>query len=166
MLRMTKQADYGIVLLSHMANGATPSADGAWTRFAAPELSEATGLPLPTVSKILKLLSRQGILASHRGVKGGYSLADAPERISVVRMIEALDGPIAFTDCVDEAPGSCSQEETCRIRDNWQLINDAVRDALQQISLSDLLRTQPEQLIQLTVGGRPIRTADNAGSQA
>ena len=165
MLRMTKQADYGIVLLSHMASSLT-SANIPEARFAAPELSEATGLPLPTVSKILKLLSRQGVLESHRGVKGGYSLAEIPERISVVRMIEALDGPIAFTDCVDEAPGSCSQEETCRIRDNWQLINDAVRDALQRISLSDLLQTQPSRLVQLTVGGRPIQPVDNAGSQA
>lgn len=156
MLRMTKQADYGIVLLSHMATYGTAE-EGTGTRFAAPELSDSTGLPLPTVSKILKILSRQGILSSHRGVKGGYTLADAPEKISVVRMIEALDGPIAFTECIEDAPGSCSQEATCRIRDNWQLINTAVRDALNQISLSDLLKTQTGQLVQLTVGGQSIQ---------
>ena len=157
MLRMTKQADYGIVLLSHMATRSLETGiDATELRFAAPELSEATGLPLPTVSKILKLLSRQDVLNSHRGVKGGYSLANRPENVSVVRMIEALDGPIAFTECVEESPGHCSQEATCKIRDNWQLINTAVRTALKQISLSDLMRSQPDQLVQLTVGGQPI----------
>jgi len=154
MLRMTKQADYGIVLLSHMAREQDP--ESLSKRFAAPGLAEETGLPLPTVSKILKLLSRVGVLESHRGVKGGYSLADSPEKISVVRMIEALDGPIAFTECVEDAPGSCSQEATCHIRGNWQLINDAVRDALKAISLADLVSTQPDLLVQLTIGGLPI----------
>ena len=154
MLRMTKQADYGIVLLSHMAREQGSEAESS--RFAAPGLAEETGLPLPTVSKILKLLSRVGILESHRGVKGGYSLADRPGNISVVRMIEALDGPIAFTECVEDAPGSCSQEATCQIRDNWQLINNAVREALQIISLADLVTAQPDRLVQLTIGGLPI----------
>lgn len=158
MLRMTKQADYGIVLLSHMAQhqeGLSEQPAG-FPRHAAPELAEATGLPLPTVSKILKLLSRAKVLKSHRGVKGGYSLSDLPENISVVTMIEALDGPIAFTECIEEAPGNCSQEATCTIRENWQLINGAVRDALQAISLSDLVATQSERLVQLSIGGIPI----------
>ena len=156
MLRMTKQADYGIVLLSHMASLYDPETE---KRFAAPELAESTGLPLPMVSKILKLLSRDGLLQSHRGVKGGYCLSDHPERISVVRMIEALDGPIAFTECIEDAPGSCSQEADCKIRENWQLINDAVRGALQAISLADLLTSQSDRLVQLTIGGMPINRA-------
>lgn len=131
MLRMTKQADYGIVLLTHMASQADK-------RFAAPELAAATRLPLPTVSKILKLLAREGILASHRGVKGGYSLAQDPQEVSVADMISALDGPIAFTECIPDAPGVCSQENTCRLRGHWQIINDAVRQALEQISLAEL----------------------------
>lgn len=131
MLRMTKQADYGIVLLTHMASQ-------VGKRFAAPELATATHLPLPTVSKILKLLGKEGLLDSHRGVKGGYSLARAPQDISVATMISVLDGPIAFTECIADAPGVCSQEHTCRLRGHWQLINDAVRQALEQVSLAEL----------------------------
>ena len=134
MLRMTKQADYGIVLMTYLAR--RPS-----RRFAAPELAAGTQLPLPTVSKILKHLTREGLLDSHRGVKGGYSLAHDPSRITVVDLISALDGPIAFTECIEDTPGICSQEETCRLRGNWQRINQAVRSALEGISLAEL--TQP-----------------------
>lgn len=139
MLRMTKQADYGMVLLSHMAH--EPE-----RRYAAPELAEETQLPQPTVSKILKLLSRADVLDSHRGVKGGYSLAIEPGELTVARMITVLDGPIAITECVEDTPGQCSQEANCQIRDNWQRINDAVRGSLDSISLADLatpMRSMP-----------------------
>ncbi|MEM8929937.1 MAG: SUF system Fe-S cluster assembly regulator [Acidobacteriota bacterium] len=142
MLRMTKQADYGMVLLSHMAS------DPA-RRYAAPELAQETQLPLPTVSKILKLLSRAQVLDSHRGVKGGYSLAIAPENLSVSRMITVLDGPIAITECVEDAPGTCSQEATCQIRANWQRINDAVRGSLDSISLAELAVPMTAPLVQI-----------------
>ena len=145
MLRMTKQADYGIVLLSHMA--VSPE-----RRFAAPELASATQLPQPTVSKVLKMLSRGGVLDSHRGVKGGYSLAEAPDQISVAQLIEVLDGPIAFTECIEDAPGECSQEAFCHLRGNWQRINRAVRDALEGISLSELASPGSPQLVQLSSG--------------
>jgi FeS assembly SUF system regulator len=142
MLRMTKQADYGIVLLTHMAT--SPG-----RRHAAPELAETTHLPAPTVSKILKLLARDGLLESHRGVKGGYSLAKAPEEISVAQMITALDGPIAFTECVDDVPGVCSQESFCRMRGHWRTINRAVRGALDEISLAQLAGPSMPPLVQL-----------------
>ena len=142
MLRMTKQADYGMVLLSHMA--ADPE-----RRYAAPELASETQLPLPTVSKILKLLSRADVLDSHRGVKGGYSLAVAPESLSVTHMITVLDGPIAITECVEDAPGTCSQEANCQIRTNWQRINEAVRGSLDSISLAELATPMEPRLIQI-----------------
>lgn len=147
MLRMTKQADYGIVLLSHMAT--EPG-----RRFAAPELAAEMQLPLPTVSKILKILGRSGVLQSHRGVKGGYSLAESPNELSVATMISVLDGPIAITECVDESPGQCSQESSCHIRGNWQRINTAVRGALESISLADLASASSPRLVQLSMGGQ------------
>lgn len=146
MLRMTKQADYGIVLMSHLAG--QPE-----SRFPASELSTETHLPLPTVSKILKLLCREGLLTSHRGVKGGYSLSKDPHDISVAAMISALDGPIAFTECIEDTPGSCSQEDNCHLRANWQRINLAVRQALEDISLFDLAVSVQPPLVQL--GGGP-----------
>lgn len=145
MLRMTKQADYGIVLMSHLANQLE-------RRFSAPDLANETHLPLPTVSKILKLLCREGLLVSHRGVKGGYCLSQDPRDINVAKMISALDGPIAFTECIEDTPGSCSQEDNCHLRANWQRINLAVTQALEEISLFDLaVSTQPT-LVQLGSG--------------
>ena len=146
MLRMTKQADYGIILMTHLAT----SHDRL---FAAPELAAETRLPLPTVSKILKLLSREGLLESHRGVKGGYSLAKKPHAITVAEMITALDGPIAFTECIEDTPGVCSQESVCRLRANWQLINQAARQALESISLAELASPLDIPLVQLGTTG-------------
>jgi FeS assembly SUF system regulator len=147
MLRMTKQADYGIVLMTHLALQPGRS-------FAAPELAEETHIPLPTVSKILKLLAREGLLASHRGVKGGYSLERDPHEVSVAELIAALDGPISFTECIEDSPGLCSQEAFCRLRTNWQLINRVVRDALGGITLAHLTLPMSPRLVQLGSGGQ------------
>lgn len=153
MLRMTKQADYGIVLMTVCAN--QPG-----HRFTAPELAAETRLPAPTVSKILKLLAREGLLESRRGVKGGYSLARNPDQITVATMISALDGPIAFTECIEDTPGVCSQESVCRLRTNWQRINQTVRQALESISLAELADPQALPLVQLgsneAIGARDL----------
>jgi FeS assembly SUF system regulator len=148
MLRITKQTDYGIVLLSRMA--AEPV-----RLFNAPELAAEAQLPLPTVSKILKLLARDGVLVSHRGVKGGYSLSRPPEGISVAEVIVSLEGPIAMTECIDDSPsvGTCQQEGHCALQANWQVINRAVRRALDGITLRDMALPLPEALVQL--GRRP-----------
>ena len=143
---MTKQADYGIVLMTHLASHSA-------RLFAASELAAETSLPLPTVSKILKLLGRAGLLESHRGVKGGYSLARDPHRITVAAMIAALDGPIAVTECIEDTPGVCNQESVCRLRANWQLINQAVRQALGDISLAELTNPIGMPLVQLGTAG-------------
>jgi FeS assembly SUF system regulator len=159
MLRITKQTDYGIVLLSRMA--AEPA-----RLFNAPELAAEQGLPLPTVSKILKLLARDGVLASHRGVKGGYSLSRPPQAISVAEVIGSLEGPIAMTDCIDDSPsvGTCQQEGHCALQANWQVINRAVRRALDGITLRDMALPLPEtQLVQL---GRAPRTSPAAAVEA
>ncbi len=146
MFRLTKQADYGIVLMAQMAS--EPE-----RRFAAPELSGETQIPLPMVSKTLKLLTKESLLDSHRGVKGGYSLARAPKEISVAAMISALDGPIAFTECIEDSPGECSQEAFCRLRSYWQQINHAVKGALEEISLADLASPLGHQTLVQLGGG-------------
>ncbi len=146
MLRMTKQADYGIVLMTAMA-------DEPGRLFAAQELAAATRIPSPTVSKILKLLARERLLSSQRGAKGGYLLALRPDEITVAAMVTALDGPIAFTECVEDAPGVCSQEAVCRLRSSWQQINVALKNTLEGISLAELTRPLPP-LVQLTVAGQ------------
>jgi FeS assembly SUF system regulator len=131
MLRMSKLTDYGLVLLTHLAQ------PGAATVRTAHELATCTHVPLPTVSKILKALSRSGIIASHRGRRGGYSLLRAPGDISVAAVIEALDGPVALTECTASA-GSCALEAICVARDRWGPISLAIRRTLQGLPLTAL----------------------------
>jgi FeS assembly SUF system regulator len=132
MLRITKQSDYGIVLMTLFA------AAEAGRVHSARDLAKGARLPLPTASKILKALARAGLLASHRGVKGGYRLARDPGRITVEEIIRALEGPIAITECQDTGHSECEIECTCPVRTNWQRINGAVRDALAAIPLTEM----------------------------
>ena len=136
MLKLSKLTDYGIVLMGYMARQPDDSR-------AARELAEVSGLPLPTVSKVLKSLSRGGLLVSHRGKRGGYSLALAPEDISVAEMIRVLEGPVALTECSSaHIPTLCEMEAKCPVRGNWQVINEVVFKALKGFSLAQMLEQQ------------------------
>jgi FeS assembly SUF system regulator len=135
MIRISKQADYGIILLGQFVT------DSNNTSCNARDLAGTTRLPLPMVGKILKTLVRQGLLVSHRGVKGGYSLARSPEDISVAEIITALDGPIALTTCSAHA-GDCEYEDGCPARSNWHVINRAILGALRNISLKQMARPE------------------------
>jgi FeS assembly SUF system regulator len=132
MIRMTKLTDYGIVLLTHIARDPERSTRNA------PELAAAAHLPLPTVSKILKILAREGLLVPHRGAKGGFSLARAPEFVTVADVITALEGPIALTECSAHGPDRCGIELQCPVGTNWQRINRVVLDALGKITLAEM----------------------------
>lgn len=147
MLRITKQTDYGIVLLTALAEEPARLVN-------APELAQETSLPQPMVAKILKLLARSGILESHRGVNGGYCFARPPEELSVAEVITALEGQIAITECTDDTSGLCPQETTCAVRSNWNRINLAIQEALGRISLAEMTGPvrvpRPERLVQLS----------------
>ena len=132
MLRLSKQADYGLVLMSHFA-----SRTGAQV-LSARDLAAEAGLPLPTVGKVLKLLARAGLLRSQRGVNGGYVLAHPASQISVAAIVQALEGPIGMTDCAPQAPRSCEHEPHCPVRTPVQRINAVVRETLSQMSLEEL----------------------------
>ena len=147
MLRITKQTDYGIVLLTHLANDRERLVNAA-------DLAEETSLPQPMVAKIMKLLARAGILESHRGVNGGYCFAEDPEDLSVAQVINALEGRIAITECTDDTDGLCPQESVCAVRSNWNRINLAIQDALDSISLAEMTGPvrvpRPDRLVQLS----------------
>jgi FeS assembly SUF system regulator len=132
-IRISRLTDYGIVVMAHLA--ACEDDDSHNAR----ELAEQTQLPAPVVSKILKSLTRAGLLVSQRGSKGGYSLARTPGEISVVEMITALEGPVGITECTIH-PGVCAQESNCQVRDPWQRINGAVHATLEAITLADLAK--------------------------
>lgn len=109
----------------------------------------------PTVSKVLKRLVREGLVTSYRGAKGGYSLARPPAQITMVEIIDALEGPVALTEC-GSSPGLCSQESSCSVRTNWQLINGAVRGALAEITLADMAKPELQRITAVPVKG-PMR---------
>jgi len=137
MFRLSRMTDYGIVLLAHLAS---VRGDGAVPRPPqnARELAAEVELPLPVVSKVLKQLARSGILESHRGAKGGFTLTRRPEDLSVAELVAAIDGPVALTQCAVD-PGLCDHERTCAVRSPWQVINRVVENALSEVSLADLV---------------------------
>ena len=131
MFRISRITDYGIVILAHLATRMDDAAHNSR------ELADQTRLPAPVVSKVLKSLTRAGLLDSIRGSKGGYRLARPPAQISVVQMITALEGPVAMTECLTH-PGACAQEGSCGLQGPWLRINGAVQDALEKITLADI----------------------------
>ena len=138
MIRMTRLTDYGIVLLTYFAK------DSHSTLHNARDVAASARLPLPTVNKILKALTKKGLLISHRGVKGGYSLARRAEEISMADIITATEGPVALTQCAMSQPGQCVQESCCPVHGNWQKINDIIRQALEGVKLSEMARPLPQ----------------------
>ena len=131
MFRLSRLTDYGFVVLSQMAKKAGETAT-------APELAEATALPLPTVAKTLKSLAKSDVIVSHRGAGGGYSLDRSASDITVAEIISALEGPVALTACVEGAENHCDVESHCPMRGHWDPINRAVKTALEAISLADV----------------------------
>lgn len=132
MLRVSRMADYGTVVMTAIARDPERIHSAA-------EIADTTGVSSPTVSKVLKTLAKDGLLASTRGIKGGYHLACPPSQISVAQIIDAMDGPFGMTECSTH-PGACVQESGCQVRSNWQRINRIIRTTLEQVTLDEMLR--------------------------
>ena len=134
MIRISKQADYGILLLGHFAK------EAGGTILSARELAERTRVASPMTSKVLKNLARGGLLESVRGMRGGYRLTRHPEDITIGEIIVVMDGPIAVTECAPDEPAvsDCAQEPWCPVRGSWQRLNDAIREALNRVTLAEM----------------------------
>ena len=130
MLRMSKLTDYGTLVLAQLS-----ACEGELS--SAHQVANDTHLAQPTVSKLLKALVRAGLVVSERGVQGGYALARAPHEISAAQIIDALEGPVAITEC-SSGHGLCDLESICRVGSAWQRINVSIRQALTEVSLADL----------------------------
>ena len=130
MLRLSKMADYGTVVLTAMTSEPQRSRSAA-------ELATALHVPAPTVSKILKTLTRAGLVTSVRGAQGGSLLARPAADISMADIIHAMDGPIGMTEC-SVTPGLCTQEKGCAVRANWQRVNQVVMGVLQEMKLDQM----------------------------
>lgn len=136
MIRLSKLADYGIVIMTHMARGRA-------RQHATHDIAEATQVPAAMASKILKSLVRSGLLTSNRGANGGYVMTRDPAGVTVAEVVEALEGPIALTSCTDDSDSDCGIESLCPTRTNWQRINDAIRAALAEISIGEMATAIP-----------------------
>ena len=130
MLRISKMTDYAIMVMVELnaSRGEVLSANA---------LAERSHLELPTVSKVLKLLVKTGLVESYRGANGGYSIERDALDINVAEIIAAIEGPIAMTECSVEE-GLCAQEAICGLRGNWQRISVAIAKAMESVSLAEM----------------------------
>ncbi len=134
MIKLSRLACYGVVILSEMAAGEKlRTASG---------LSEKTGLPEPTVAKILKLLSKGGFVSSSRGINGGYTLIREPVNISIADIVTALDGEISLTGCVEGKSEECRLKSGCALHGCWDELNASVRNALSQTNLACIVSSK------------------------
>ncbi len=133
MLRVTKLTDYATVVLSVMA-------DAPERVHNATELAERAHLELPTVSKLLKTLAQAALVEGFRGSAGGYRLAKPAAQITLIQIVEAIEGPLGMTECSGEH-SSCERETHCGVRSKWLRINDVVANALRGVSLAEMMPT-------------------------
>lgn len=141
MLRISKLTDYGTVIMAFLASNSDVA-------YSASDIAQHTRVNSPTVSKILKLLARAGLLTAHRGNKGGYQLAIPAEKISLAQILYAIEGgEIALTEC-GHSKGHCAVETLCAIRSNWRTIGQVLRETLQQINLYQMIKPLKQQQIQ------------------
>ena len=131
MLRISKLTDYATVILAALAENPAGLLSAAG-------LAERTGLGGPTVSKLLKELQRAGLVNSVRGAHGGYQLARPAVEISAAHIIDAVEGPVALTECAT-AHSQCGIDHNCQVGHSWQRISRAIRRSLQEVPLTSLV---------------------------
>lgn len=131
-MRLSSFADYAVVMMAAAAR------NGAGVRLSATILAAETGVPLPTAQKLAGKLAAAGLLETQRGAAGGFVLAKSPETITLADIVEAVEGRIALTSCVDETKRDCALESACKVRPHWSVVNEAVRGAFANVSLASL----------------------------
>ncbi len=131
MFKLNRLTDYAVVVLSQMSR----NPDEVCTAL---RISQYTSVPLPTVAKLLNALAHAGLISSHRGAAGGYTLNRNAAEITVAEIIQAMEGPIALTACVDGSESICDVESLCPMRGNWNKVNKAIYGALSEVTLADM----------------------------
>jgi len=131
LLRISKLTDYGTLILASLAREDA-------RRRAAADVARQCGLTPATVSKLLKQLQRAGLVESTRGLRGGYRLARPARQISAAAILEALEGPMALTECATGAHSRCDLQSSCSVGGGWQRINFAIRQSLEEVTLAEL----------------------------
>lgn len=136
MLKISRLADYAVVIMTGLSRHDDAHQSAA-------DLARDTGLPEPTVSKVLKLLAKAGLLDSLRGAKGGYGLARLPKDVTMAELIAAVDGPIALTACTEKGSGDCTLSGHCAMHGRWNPLNRAILTALEGVTLADMMAARP-----------------------
>ena len=150
MLRLSKRTDYALIAMRHLALNADRGSASAR------EIAEEYHVPVELLAKVLQRLVRQGLLASHQGINGGYQLARSAAAITVADVIEAIDGPLTVTAC-SEVDESCNQYATCGIRDPLWRIKDRIVQALTTCSIKEMATESlpGEPVVPMTLVQRP-----------
>jgi len=136
MLKLTKKADYGLMAMKHLAERCDKSSCSA------KDVAEAYRIPQEALAKILQRLVKAGLLQSHHGINGGYTLARDPGTISAFEVIQAIDGPLFITSCVT-VRGECGQSDRCTVREPLRKVNESIEQVLKNIKISQM-REEPE----------------------
>ena len=144
MLRLTKKADYGLMALKYLAEHSDA------TSLSAKDIAEAYHIPPQLLAKILQRLAKVGILRSHAGMNGGYSLLKAAREISAFEVIHAIDGPLFITSCGPSHSG-CDLTDSCAVKEPLSRVNDSISGLLRSISIADLV----DQATEVTVRRQP-----------
>ena len=131
-MRLTHLADYAVVIMTAAARRE------AGARLSASELAQETGVPLPTTQKLMGRLAAEGLLTSVRGASGGFALARPADEITLVDIVEAVEGPIAMTMCADGVNHDCALDAHCRVKPHMGVVGNAIRGALGAVSLTEL----------------------------
>jgi Rrf2 family protein len=136
MLKLTKKADYGLISLKHIA------VHGKDRPASTKEMSEAYGIPVPILSKVLQRLVREGFLVSEQGANGGYRLARDPSRITALEVIRAIDGPVLLTNCFS-GRADCEISGSCNVREPLRKVHERIQQVLEGITIADLSEEAP-----------------------
>ena len=136
MLRLSKKADYALMAMKHLAIKTESSSTSAR------EIAEQYDIPIELMAKVLQRLARRGLLTSHQGTRGGYTLSKPTTSISVADIIQAIDGPLTVTAC-STGDEQCDQFTKCNVRDPLWRIKDRILDALAQCSLAEISTAEP-----------------------
>jgi Rrf2 family protein len=141
MLRLTKKADYGLMALKYLAEQSTLSASPLAQ--SAKDIAEAYHIPPQLLAKILQTLAKSGLLVSHAGTNGGYSLARSASDITAFEVIRAIDGPLFITSCIT-IHGTCDLAGHCTIKEPLRKVNESIKDLLNGICISDLIESEAQ----------------------
>lgn len=131
MIKIGKLTDYAIVIVTKMAMNPKGI-------YKVSDIVHSTSLPKTTIAKIMKLLANAGILQSARGIHGGYSLTKRAEDITIHDIIKVIEGPISLMNCLDEERKSCSIVNLCSMKNNWEKINDEIKETLSKVTIHEM----------------------------